>query len=137
MLNDAPQLSPGWHKAKIIGEILIGIGALLIPLVIQISSSKYTNTLKEREIGTHYVEVAIGILLQDPSKQNTKELRMWAIDVINKYSDVKLSASAKKDLLEKKLAPLPTSFGRGPYGAQPWGSPTLGDQPLGDKTLGD
>lgn len=75
MKNDVPQLSSGWHIAKIIGDIALGIGALAIPIVVHFSTSNYANSLKERELGVRYVELAINILREDPNKQNTKELR--------------------------------------------------------------
>ena len=105
MKNDVPQLSSGWHIAKIIGDMALGFGALAIPIVIHFSASNYANSLKEREIGVRYVELAINILREDPNKQNAKELRRWAIDVINENASIKLSANAIKDLMDRKLAP--------------------------------
>ncbi len=132
MKNDAPQLTAAWHKAKIIGEIFLGVGALAIPIVIHLSTTDYTNSLKEREIGVRYVEVAIGILREDPNKQNTT-LRKWAIDVVNTNSSIKLPPNAIKDLMEKKLPPKGDGFARagtmeagdalgpGGYGSTPYG----------------
>ncbi len=129
MKNDAPQLSSGWYIAKIIGDIALGIGAIAIPIVIHFSTVNYTNSLKEREIGVRYVEVAINILREDPDKQKTKELRRWAIDVINKNATIKLSANAIKDLMDRKLAPKADGSFRA-------GENAAGDV-LGDRIIGD
>ena len=139
MAGDAPQLSRGWQIAKIIGDIALGVGAIAIPFVIHFSTLNYTNSLKEREIGVRYVEVAIGILREDPSKQNTRELRKWAIDVINKHSTISLSAKAMKDLMERRLAAKADGSFRadGTVNADGSESHGIGGRVIGDGVLGD
>ena len=56
----------------------------------------------KREIQARYVELAIGILSQEPTKQ-TENIRRWAIQVINFYSDVKIGNETKDELLREKL----------------------------------
>jgi len=58
--------------------------------------------MKESENRVRYIEIAIGILKGEPSKE-TNALRIWAINVINQYSIVPITDSAQKELLERKL----------------------------------
>jgi hypothetical protein len=56
------------------------------------------------EIDAKMLEIGIGILQTEPNAQTTN-LRLWAIDLINKHSDVPLSSRAQSEL---QKTPLPT-----------------------------
>ena len=98
--NELKGISPCWHKAQIIANI---IGAIAIPVVIAIFTIVYSNSLKKREIGVHYFELAVGILREEP-KPKTQALRKWAVALLEKHSDVPLSEDAKRVLMEEKIA---------------------------------
>lgn len=58
---------------------------------------------KQVELNQKYIEIAVGILNGKPTPE-TIPLRDWAIDIIDKYSEIKLSKEAKKLLKEKPLS---------------------------------
>lgn len=82
-----------WDKLKIIayvfGMVLIGVGAYI--------GNRYTNAIKEKEIQGGYIEIAVSILREQPTKENYN-IRNWAIETINLYSEVKLNDSVQEDL---------------------------------------
>ncbi len=96
----------GWDKADIIGKMVIGI---LVPVVIAFFGYKINHSIQEKaqqqkeiELGQKYIEIAVGILNNDPSKN--MPLREWAIDILKKYSPVEISPAAIKALKEKRLS---------------------------------
>jgi hypothetical protein len=66
--------------------------------------------VREREIDVKMVEIAVGLIRQPPT-DNVQPAREWAIEVIDHYSDVKLSAQARATLLKCQLD-LSDKFGR-------------------------
>ncbi|WP_224962574.1 hypothetical protein [Geomonas subterranea] len=91
-----------WDKAKI-------FSSALVPIVVALVGYNYNNALKEKEIiqkekefSLKNIEVAVGILTASPSKEN-QDLREWAINTVNKYSEIKMSTAVKKLLKEKPL----------------------------------
>lgn len=95
-----------WEKAKVISTIL---SAIVIPVVLIWIGNSFTSSLKERELQGKFVELAVQILREEPSKQ-ASGLREWATQVMNKYSGVPLSSETQKALIEK--LPLPASMPR-------------------------
>jgi hypothetical protein len=93
------ELTPFWEKLKIGSTI---IASIAIPLVIAFVGNSYSNDQKERELSLRYVELSIGILRAEPAKQ-TQQLRAWAIEVINKYSQVPLPKDLMRDLEKQTL----------------------------------
>ncbi len=89
----------GWDKAKIIADILKIVVILYIGSLVNIS-------LKSREIGLNYVQLATGILQNEPNEES-KHLRNWAIDVINEYSKVRLNKKARNELQDTRLIIVP------------------------------
>lgn len=75
------------------------IATILMPFVIALVGHLYTSSLKEREINLQFVELSIGILSEEPTPEN-KNLRGWAIDVINEHSDVKLKPEVTRVLMD-------------------------------------
>jgi hypothetical protein len=89
------QKKDGWDKFQIwincISLILIASIGLIL-----------NSTLQNREVNSKYVEIAVEILKTDPDK-SPKNLRTWAIDVVNEYSKVKLSIGAQEELKTNSL----------------------------------
>ena len=85
-----------WDKFQILSF------ALIIPFVLGFCGMKIDQTLKEREIGAKYIEIATGILRDKPS-EDTLALRTWAIDVVQKYSPVPLTREAVEELRQTAL----------------------------------
>ena len=84
-----------WDKAQI-------FGTLLIPVVIAISGYFINNTIKAKEIRLQYLEMALNILSEEPN-QETIGLRLWAIDVVEKYSILQFSEEALEELKRSAL----------------------------------
>ena len=67
---------------------------------IQASQSKL-----ERELAARYIELSVKILSSEPEETSKNEgedpLRRWAVDLINEYSDVKMSEAAQDRLLNQ------------------------------------
>lgn len=73
--------------------------AVLIPIVLAIVGNRYTVAIKEREIEGRFVELALNILKEEPTKEN-ENVRKWAVQVVNNYSGVPLGAAAENDLVQ-------------------------------------
>ena len=58
------------------------------------------------------VELGIGILRADPTKEEVAPARGWALDVIEKYSDVTFQREDRLLLLKKPLSTLPVGWGK-------------------------
>ena len=95
-------MKDAWDKAKVIIKI---ISLLLIPLLLFIYGNRINTTLQEKELSVKYLEIATGILSQEP-KKTPPSLRDWAIDIIKHYSkEVPLTDHAVNEL---KYYSLPT-----------------------------
>ena len=75
------------------------MAVIIIPIVIGFIGNGYSKAIKEREIQGRFVELAINILSQAPTKDN-HGIREWATEIIDKYSGVPLGKSTKQDLIE-------------------------------------
>lgn len=88
-----------WKRISIIGTM---IATIAIPIVVALIGHWYTTSLKEKEFGVRYVELAISILTEEP-QAHTQAIRTWAIEVVNAYSSVKISQAAKTQMLNNAL----------------------------------
>lgn len=95
-----------WDRAKTLSTLF---ATVFLPLVLAWIANTYSSALKEREIQGKFVELAVSILREEPTKQATG-LREWATEVLNKYSGVPFNAETKKALIES--TPLPSGFTR-------------------------
>jgi hypothetical protein len=85
----------GWDKFQILVNcfaviVIAGIGGCV------------DSTLKNREVSAKYVEIAVNILRVKP-EDSSKNLREWAINVVNKYSIIQLSPDALAELRTNSL----------------------------------
>ena len=88
-----------WEKAKILSVI---VASVFIPLAVALSGNWYAKSLKEKDTQARYIELAIGILMKEPTPEN-EQIRKWAIDTINHYSEVPIQEPARQELLEQQL----------------------------------
>jgi hypothetical protein len=58
------------------------IASVFVPLAVAFVGSSYTNAMKEAENKLRYVELAIGVLRAEPSRE-TDALRGWAVEVLS------------------------------------------------------
>jgi len=89
------QKKDGWDKFQIwinfaAVAVIAGVGLIV------------DSTLKNREVNLKYVQVAVDILRVKP-EESSKNLRKWAIDVINEYSKIPLSLEAQEELKTNAL----------------------------------
>ena len=82
------------------------IAAVVIPVVIALVGNAYTRAIREREIQGRLVELAIDILKETPDPEN-REVRGWAVDVVDQFSGVRFPTKAKADLVERVSLPAP------------------------------
>ena len=99
MKDGVDKSGSGWEKAKILSAI---VASVFIPLAVALSGNWYAKSLKEKDIQARYIELAIGILMKEPTPEN-EQIRKWAIDTINHYSEVPIQESARQELLEQQL----------------------------------
>jgi hypothetical protein len=97
---EPPKNKDIWDKIPAVSALLASV---LVPIVLAVIGNAYTNAVKQSENKVKYTELAISILKDKPS-QETQDVRAWAIDVINQYSGVPMSAKAKNQLLGNQLA---------------------------------
>jgi hypothetical protein len=88
-----------WDKLSATASIF---GVLLIPVVVAIVGNVFASAMKESENRVKYTELAISILKEDPSDES-RALRNWAIEVINKHSGVPMSPAAREELQNRSL----------------------------------
>ena len=87
------------------------ISLIAIPIVIAYIGNNFNDSQKDKEIKSKYVELAIDILKNKPDEKN-KNLRSWALDIVNKYSGVKMDTLTQADLRNKTaIPPSPVSGG--------------------------
>ena len=89
-----------WDKLRIGTGVA---GTILIPVVIAFVTWQVNSGLKERDAQIRMVELAVGILQQEPNPETGTGLREWAVSVIDEQSGVKLSPAAKSALLNEQL----------------------------------
>jgi hypothetical protein len=87
-----------WVKVS----IAAAIGGLLT-LATAIAAGWFSFATKDEELRVHLVEIAIGILRADPTKEDVTPARGWAIEVIEKKSGVNFSQEDRAALLHKPI----------------------------------
>lgn len=93
------ELSLNWKKAQTVAAVTASI---LVPLVLGIVGSNVNDSLKQRELALKYVELSVNILREPPTDE-TKSIRKWALETLNRHSEVKLDDDTQRELLDKNL----------------------------------
>jgi hypothetical protein len=83
-----------WDKLQV---STVSIAALAVPVALGLLGNAFNAATKEKEVRIKTVEIAIDVLAKDPDK-STPFLRDWAIDVVDSYSGIPLSAKARDEL---------------------------------------
>jgi hypothetical protein len=87
------------EKVKVVNTL---IASIVIPVVVILIGNWYSVESKKRETQAKYVELAINILSQEP-KDNSVNTRKWAIEIINRYSEVPITENIKTELEQEKI----------------------------------
>jgi hypothetical protein len=96
-----------WDKigaiSTILGTVAIPLALVIVGYYIQASLS---NLAHQRQRSEKLMEVATAVLAANPESNAARpELRNWAIDVVNHYSEVRLSEKAVQALQQVPLVP--------------------------------
>ena len=87
------------------------VAAVFIPLAvafigneysssIETANRQYSAAIEEADRKASYIELAVGILSEEPTAENRK-LRVWATDIINMYAEVKMDTEVARQLQTK------------------------------------
>ncbi len=74
------------------------IATIIIPIVLAFVANQYNSAIKEREVQGKFVELAVDILKQKPTKEN-HNIRIWATSILDMYSGVPMSDATIDDLV--------------------------------------
>ena len=89
---------------SIITSIIQLLSVLVIPLTVPFIANSIQKGIAESSTNKGYVDIAIQILSQDPAKN--KDLRPWAVELLNKTSPVPLPEETQKNLQKVALLQL-------------------------------
>lgn len=73
-------------------KYVTAIATILVPVILGFAGNKISDRIAERELALRYIEVATEVLKADKNPV----VRDWAVDVINHYSEVKMSGAVKQ-----------------------------------------
>jgi hypothetical protein len=101
MTNQEGKTKDSWDKAEVLAKIL---GAVLLPVVTICIAYLLNASIQERSARVRMVELAVEILKSDP-KAEAKEnyMRGWAVEVLQRNSEVPLPHEAVQALMELPL----------------------------------
>jgi len=83
---------------KIFREITI----IAIPIIVIWIGSSINKSISEKEIRQEYIKIAVDILRDKPSEETT-EIRFWAIEILNEYSEIKLNEESIEQLKRNSI----------------------------------
>jgi hypothetical protein len=86
-----------WLKTAIGGAV----GGIFV-LIAAVATGWFERASKDEELRVHLVEIAMGILRADPTKEDVAGARGWAMDAIDKYSGLRPFTAAERDALTHK-----------------------------------
>ncbi len=96
-------------KRKGVTDFILAFAGVLVPLVLIYLGHIYKDTEAMQGIHEKYVEMSINIL-REPYDPQKKELRKWAVKVLNKYSEVPIHNEAQDHILNTSLPQIKTSI---------------------------
>jgi hypothetical protein len=94
-----------WDKVR---EWLQTLGLVAIPIIVGIAGNAVAKSNATREADARMVEIAAQVLA-GPVNDSTRPLRVWAVKVLGRHSDVPFSAGAESTLV--RHGGLTTQFG--------------------------
>ena len=75
-----------------------------VPIVVAFASWQIQQTVSSNSIKKDYVQMAVTILSQ-PDTEKNRQLRTWAVQVLNKNSSVPMSAEVASDMSQLVIVP--------------------------------
>lgn len=84
---------------ELIGIVLsAAIGAIAV-----LMTQWFQAQTKNSELQLQYLNIALGILREDPEKSQINAVRGWAVDIINASSPVRISEDTREELIQRPL----------------------------------
>src|SRR4051794_36935953 len=95
-------------------QIALAFAIACVPIVTAWIAARYADIASDRQTKAQLVSLAVSIL-REPPRPKTVDVREWSMDLLDKYSDVKLPAKARKALNDSvrfptEIAPPPVTF---------------------------
>ncbi len=113
MANPDVRQKDTWDKAEVLAKIL---GVVLLPVITICIAYLLNASIQDRSARVRMVELAVEILKSDPkAATNANYMRGWAVEVLQKNSEVPLPKEAIRALME---LPLPTNLRTQPLGSR-------------------
>ena len=95
-------------------DIILALGSAAIGAFSSLAVAGFGFVNKDRELDIQMLNIALGILREDPKQSKISAAREWAIDVINISAPVQINGDARQQLIDNKI-PLPSGFARESY----------------------
>jgi len=90
-----------WGKFMSVAAMVGSVAAASVPIVATYIGSSYTQAIKQGERETQYVQIAVDVLSQPPSESRREApLREWGVEVLDRYSEVKLTPDQRRLLIQ-------------------------------------
>jgi WD40 repeat protein len=77
--------------------------AIAMPIVIAVGGWWIQSSLSTQAVSKDYVNIALSLLQKKPETDQERELRDWAVDLLNDNAPTKLPAKTKADLKSGRL----------------------------------
>lgn len=81
-----------------------------VPWILSVQAGKYNRAIADQNNSVQMIQIAVGILNNHPIEGDIKS-RQWAIQIINKYSEIPIDDSLKRQLEMKSLRSLYKKMG--------------------------
>lgn len=85
------------HRLATIKTLATIFAAVAVPLIVAVVGWQIQASISKEGVRKDYVQMAIGILSQ-PKNPNDKDLRQWAVAVLDKNSPVPFTSEVRSDL---------------------------------------
>ena len=87
-----------WRK-----DVIVPLIAAVVGAAATLSMAWFGFLNKDRELDIKMLEIALGILREDPEESKIAAARGWAIDVINASAPVQITGAARDELIKQRI----------------------------------
>lgn len=97
----------GWEKAKVVSGMA---AAILVPVAIAGLGYFSEQASKKRDLGARMVELALTVVqrptdTEEPEEAVKDDLHSWALDLLEKYSEVEMGETARRQIRARGIPP--------------------------------
>jgi hypothetical protein len=86
-------------------EWTLALMVALVPVLSAWIGGRFIDSAARRSANAQLIEIAVGVLQQDPVPESS-DLRNWAVDVLDHYSEVPFSVELRKSLTDSIALPI-------------------------------